>query len=457
MVAEELAGTLPSLTVDAAVAPAPRWNLLQRVAFRFFFSYFVLYFAMMLPLWRLPFGERVLERYIALWLAIVTWVGKSVLHLPYDIYIIPGAEGISNTAYGSILFLCYLATAAVGTLVWSVLDRKRPHYRWLHQWFRLALRYTLALAMIHYGTLKVIPTQMIAPPPLAVLTQRVGDLSRMRLLWIFMGASPEYQSLTGLAELGGGLLLLFPRTTLLGALVCAANMLMVFALNMCYDVHVKLYSFHLLFMALLLLGPDLPRLANVLVLNRGAEPVEAPPPLFSNKWLNRAPQILLCLYGLYATVLGFRTAWGRYQELHPPRPPLYGVWRAEELIVDGQAVPYTDSTRWRHVSFQNPGALSIEPVLGRREAYGLDLDLEGKTMALERYQLDDQGQIVKDANGVAQREASGRAAFSIEQPEEDVLILDGQLDGRPLRAKLRKMMLLRRAFRWLFDPGPDAE
>lgn len=131
--------------------------------------------------------------------------------------------------------------------------------------------------------------------------------------------------------------------------------------------------------------------------------------------------------------------------------------RLEELIVDGQEVPYTDATRWRHVSFQNPGTLSIEPVLGQREAYGLDLDLEGKTVALERYQLDDLGQVVKNAAGEAQRAASGRATFSLDRPEEDVLILEGQLDGRPLRARLRKMLLLRRAFHWLFDPGPDSE
>lgn len=457
MVAQELAGTLPSLTADAAVVSAPRWNLLQRVAFRFFFSYFALYFAMMLPLWRLPFGERVLEKYVALWLAIVTWVAKSVLQVPYDIYLIEGGGGISNTPYGSILFLCYVALAAVATVIWSVLDRRRPHYRLLHQWFRLALRYTLSLIMISYGTLKVIPTQMISPLPLGVLAQRVGDLTRMRLLWIFMGASPTFESFTGMAELGGAVLLLFPRTTFLGALVCAGNLLTVFTLNMCYDVHVKLHAFHLLFMAVLLAAPGLPRLAAVLLGNGRVEPAEPPPPLFANKWLNRAPHVLLCLFGCYLLVMGFDRAWTRYQESHPPRPPLYGVWRVEEMVVDGQEVPYTEAGRWRFAYFQNPGGLSIEPMLGARLLYELDLGLESKTMKLARLELDDQGQPVTDAQGEAKKAEAGRAVLTFTEPDEDVLVLDGQLDGRPVRVKLHKMALIRRAFRWVWDPGPDVE
>lgn len=456
MIAQETAGPIPQQVAGDAVDPAPRWNLLQKVAFRFFFSYFVLYFVMTWPVSLLPFADFLVEMYTAVWFEVVTWAGKSVLRVPYDIYLIDGSGGISNTAHGSILFLCWVATAALAALVWSVVDRRRPHYRRLHQWFRLMLRCTLALAMIRYGALKVIPTQMLIGPPLTLLGQRLGDLTRMRLLWLFMGASPEYQSLTGLAELTGGLLLLFPRTTLLGALLSTLNMSMVFTLNMCFDVHVKLYSFHLLFMAVLLVAPDLPRLANVLLFNRRVEPAEAPP-LFSNKWLNRAPHVLLFLLGAYTTVTVFQEAWGRYQKFYPPKPPLYGAWKVEELTFEGQEVPFTEASRWRSVSFQVPKRLSVEPLFGRRVIYALDLDLEGKTMALERLEVDDQGLVVEDAQGEAKRAAAGRATLYFTQPEEDVMVLDGQFDGRPIHAKLHKMPLIRRGFHWLFDPGPDAE
>lgn len=37
-----------------------------------------------------------------------------------------------------------------------------------------------------------------------------------------------------------------------------------------------------------------------------------------------------------------------------------------------------------------------------------------------------------------------QATLSFQQPEKDVLVLDGQLEGRRMRAKLRKVPLLRR-------------
>jgi hypothetical protein len=52
--------------------------------------------------------------------------------------------------------------------------------------------------------------------------------------------SPAYESFTGTVELLGGVLLFFPRTTLLGALICLIGAGEVFVLNLTYDVPVKL-------------------------------------------------------------------------------------------------------------------------------------------------------------------------------------------------------------------------
>jgi len=47
-----------------------------------------------------------------------------------------------------------------------------------------------------------------------------------------MGSAPAYEIFTGLAEVAGGLLLIVPRTTTLGALISLADMTQVFTLNM---------------------------------------------------------------------------------------------------------------------------------------------------------------------------------------------------------------------------------
>lgn len=392
-----------------------RWSLAARIAFRFLFSYFTLYF--LLPALALH-NDFLREKYFDFWDAVVVWADEAVVHVPYELAF--DERGVSNAPYGWVLFLCFVPLAAAAAVVWSVLDRKRLHYARLHAWLRLAVRLMLAGAMIRYGTLKLIPAQMTAPPPLGVMVQRLGDIFPNHLLWWTVGASPPFERATGLAELLGGVLLLVPRTTLLGAVICAANMLLVFLLNLCYDVPVKLPSLHLLVMAVILIAPDLRRLADVFLFNRRAEPSRVPP-LFQRKWLDRVPHVLLFLFGLYSIRSGLELAAGRYKMMHPPRPPLYGLWSVEGFARDGKDVPlYTEPDRWRLIQFQKPGSLRVEQMAGAWKSYELDLDMEKKTMRL------------------------GPSTFSFEQPEKDVLVLDGQLEGRPVRAKLRKMPLIRR-------------
>src|SRR5437899_1852931 len=97
-------------------------------------------------------------------------------------------------------------------------------------------------------------------------------------------ASPAYETFTGSVEMLGGILLFVPRLSTLGALVSAAAMTNVFILNMCYDVPVKIYSFQLLAMSVLLLMPELRRLADIFVFNRAAEP-STYPALFARRRL----------------------------------------------------------------------------------------------------------------------------------------------------------------------------
>ncbi len=392
----------------------PRWSLATRIAFRFVFSYFVLYFLLPLLVGR---NEFLSEMYTDFWDAVVVWANEAVVHLPYELF---GERG--GSAYGWVRILCYLALAGAATVVWSVLDRSRGQYARLYPWLRIVLRYKLAGSMISYGAIKVIPSQMIAPPPLFVLQQRIGDIFPNHLLWWTVGASPSFERATGLAELLGGALLLLPRTTLLGAVISAANMLLVFLLNVCYDVSVKLPSLHFLVMAVILVAPDLRRLADVFLWHRRAErsPVL---PLFRRKWLDRIPHVLLFLFGLYSIKSGLELSAERYESFHPPRPPLYGLWSVEGFARDGKDVPlYTEPDRWRLVMFLQPGSLRVEQMAGSWKTFDLDLDMEKKRMMLE----------------------PSKATFSFHQPEKDVLVLDGQLEGRRMRAKLRKVPLIRR-------------
>lgn len=396
---------------------SPRWSPATRIAFRFLFSYFALYSVVPALVLRNDFLR---ELYFDVWDTVVVWADETVVHVPYELMF--DERGVSNSPYGWVQFLCTVTLACAATVIWSVLDRNRVQYARLHPWFRLAMRYFLAVSMIRYGAIKIIPSQMIAPPPLPVLQQRIGDIFPNHLLWWTVGASPPFETATGLAELLAGVLLLLPRTTLLGALIGTANMLLVFLLNMGYDIPVKLPSLHLLVMAVILVAPDWRRLADVFLFHRRTERSRVPP-LFQRKWLDRLPHILLFLAGLYMIRSGLALSAERYERFHPPRPPLYGLWSVEGFARDGKEVPlYTEPDRWRLVRFQRPGSLTVEQMAGAWKNYKLALDIEKKTMTL----------------GPAQ------GTFSFHQPQRDVLILDGQLEGRRLRARLRKVPLLRR-------------
>lgn len=317
----------------------------------------------------------------------------------------------------------------------TVLGRRRVHRERLHQGLRFLLRSWLALTMIGDGIVKVIPVQMPFPGASELLLP-LGDLAPGQLLWTFLGASPVFQSFAGLAELAGGLLLLVPRTTLLGALICAANLSMAVVVAVCYDLPAKGYLSCLLLMSLVLASPDLRRLGNLFLFNRAVDPAEAPPPLFARKGLDRAPQVLLVLFALIVIGRSLGLAAGQYQKNHPPKPPLHGVWSVEELVVDGEEVPMsTDANRWRWVIFEHPGALDVEPTIGTRQRYPLDLDMKKKTM-----RLGDLGE---------------RGELSFQETEPDVLLLDGQVDGRRTRATLRKMPLVGDRFHWILEPEEE--
>jgi uncharacterized membrane protein YphA (DoxX/SURF4 family) len=408
-----------------------RWSLPARIAFRFVFSYFALFYSGFLGF---VMPDRWLLKYYELWREAVVWVGPRLLGAAFKT--IPGEMGISNTPLGWTWCLCYLATAAAAAVIWSVLDRKRANYERLHAWLRLALRFALAAAMIRYGAIKVIPTQMISPP-LGVLGSPVGNLEPNYLLWWFVGSSPAYETFTGLAELVGGLLLLTPRTTLVGALMSAANMLTVFLLNMCYDVIVKLYSFHLLIIALILVAPHLRRLADLLLFNRRVERARETP-LFARPWLDRIPQALVFFYGLYLVGSNFAYAVERWEGRNDPKSPLHGIWSVETYAVDGREMPmFQDPERWRWVTFGRPGEMSVERMIGSKLPLSVDLRMAEKTILL--------------------RTPGGEGKLSFVRPDANVLLLDGTVDGHRTQAKLRKMALLGPRFHWVRDPEPMPE
>jgi len=402
----------------------------KKLLFRFAFAYLVLY-NFPFPLYYISSVQRV---YLRIGSALVPWVGKHVFNVTI------ARHGSGDSTFGYVQTFCLLVIAIAAALIWTLLDRKRRNYARLYEWLRVYVRFVLAVTMIEYGASKVFPAQFLAPTT-DRLMQPYGDSSPMGLLWTFMGASVPYSVFTGLGELVGGLLLAVRRTTLLGALVCIGVMGNVVMLNYSYDVSVKLYSTHVLLMAVFLAAHDLRRLANVLVLNRPAEPQEIRP-LFRSKGLARTAAAFAAVFILYMTGT---MLYGSYKDLEEygskaaSRVPLHGMWNVEELVVDGQIRPplVTDRKRWRRLFFNTPGLLAIQLMSDSRERYKLELDEKKRMLVLGK-----------------RDDPDWSSTLVYRRPQPDVLLVEGPFDGHKVQARLRRteppeFLLVTRGFHWI--------
>jgi hypothetical protein len=421
--------------------PRP-WTPVGRVAFRFLFSYLVLFF--------FPFPQGLVKPYwlgdlfAPVWERLVPWLAGM---LRIDLPATSAGSGDSTFEYVRVLLMVLIA--AVATPIWSVVDRRRPDYRTLHAWSRIWMRYALALAMLTYGVVKVVMLQF-EPPGYGRLVQQLGEFSPMAFLWTFMGTSPLYTSFTGATEVLGGVLLLSRRTTTLGALVVAGVMTNVVVLNASYDVCVKLGSMHLLFLALVLLAPDVPRLVDFFVRNRPAAPSDLGPrwqgrTLVAARWVQAFAIVAGLGYLAWDTVESYERQTAAREK--PPVAP-EGSYRVAAFLRDGVEVapPALDEVRWLRVSLRN-GVFGLRGRDGSQHRFRVEGD--PRTGPVTLYPLDASGKAVEGAPEV------GTLRLSLAGDGKSAT-LTGTFHGHPIEATLERQNredfpLTSRGFRWIIE------
>jgi len=420
-------------------AQALRWNLPLRIAFRFCFAYFTLFClaeGMIPALLPAPFQIPELALFWPL-RQITLWTAAHIFGVKRAI----GYIGGSDTLFGWTSFFCLLVIAVVITAFWSVLDRHRQNYVMLHKWLRLFMRFALASVLFGYGFFKVIPLQMTFPS-LVRLVEPFGHLSRGALLFWSIGAARPYEIFTGLAEVLGGILLILPRTTALGALVSFADTVQVFALNMAYNFIVKLFSLHLVVFSLFLLAPELKRMYSFFFLNCETGP-SSQPPLFRSSRANHIALAVQVLFGLFLAGINLQEDVKLWYSLGGgrPRPSLFGIWDVEQMSVDGQVHPplLTDNSRWRRVLFDYTTSTSFQRMDDTFASFGSSINDKDKTLTLTK---------AGDQNW--------RSTFSFQRPAQDQLTLDGAMDGHNVHMQLKlfdrnRLPIVSDRFHWIWD------
>lgn len=400
-----------------------RWNVAQKLSFRFFFIYFLLYLS--------PFE---------IWTGIVPWVGEAILALPYPITVFPNGSG--DTTFNYVQLLCFAGIGLVAAGIWSVADRSRSHYNPLLYWLVVLLRYYLAFTMFSYGFAKIFKTQFPFPDLLRLL-EPYGQSSPMGLAWTFMGYSEAYNWFTGLGEVIGGGLLLFRRTTALGSIILIVVISNIVAINFCFDIPVKLFSLNLLLMTLFILAAEGKRLINVLVLNRPAPALDLTPFRTSRRWRTGriVVKTLLVSILLYQKgVDGFNSGkeWGD----QAIKPPLYGLYQVETFALNGDTLAplLTDPVRWRHViidGYKRYAHLTVQLMNDTRRGYVFKPDTLKSEAVLSAYS-----------------DTANKYRITYIQPDTSSIIIRGVFERDSIYARLKRQdpnqfLLVNRGFHWI--------
>ena len=356
------------------------------------------------------------------WNAVATWVGR------WGIVLVGLPPRSAPSEQIATLLPPIVASAVFGVAsfalaaAWTLADRRMLASPRLLVWLHTAVRFILGGALVSYGASKVLPAQFgigILPD---TLVRPFGTLEPQELLWGFMAASRPYTILAGVTELVAGLLVFSRRTATLGALVAIVATTQVLALNIAYDVIVKLFAAQLLMMAVFVAAPDLPAMAHLLVRRHAAAPSRLVP-LFSRPDFDRAARVVGVMLAVGWTLWAFNVAHARVQQRHADRAaPLYGIW--ERQAVDGD---------WRYMVVPWNGLVVLVSDKGV-ERYGSKVDGRAQTLTL------------------TSRTAGGRTrALGFAQPDASRLVLsEGGVETPLTRIDESTFALNSHQYRWVW-------
>jgi len=293
--------------------------------------------------------------------------------------------------------------------------------------------------MVFYGVSKVLHLQM-PPPTLYELVQPLGEKNPMALAWSYVGLSEAFSVFTGLAEILGGALLFFRRTTTIGTLIVATIMLNVLVMNLAFNIPVKLYSSLLLLMALFLVLHDGKRLMHVLVWNKPTEP--KPFRRYIHSQWGRVAALTLKILFIGWVFVGNATSG--YARMHKhgkmqARAPIYGIYDTEHFVLNGDTVAplSTAPQRWKQLITEFPDHIHVKHMNDSVTYYPVYWDARQQKMVVSPGDPKNRGELSYDR-------------------QLDVLTLRGTLGRDSIIITLRErdlktFPLINTPFRWIQD------
>lgn len=351
------------------------WTFWNRFIFKFLFCYVGLYTFSML------FGKA--------WSPIIHWLGDNVFNLNYSFS--NKGYGSGDTTYAYIQLFLLLFIALLTSILLSLTTNKKIDYNTLFWVFRVFIRVFLIYFLLVYGFSKVFYLQFPSPS-LNRLLQPIGNISPMGLAWTFMGYSKTYTIFSGLIEVFAGLLLISKRLQTLGALLTVAVMTNVFMMNLCYDIPVKLFSFHLLGLGFILLLTDFKRLYNVLFRNTTVKKTTFFSPYSHDKEVVKTIKYLkiVLAIGLSGFFIQKNYSYSEKRKAPNNTSKLYGIWETQYFIKNNDTIPalITDTNRWHYLIIDLKNRTTIKTMDGDTNHYNIQIDSTSRNIDFHKLKSD---------------------------------------------------------------------
>ena len=172
----------------------------------------------------------------------------------------------------TILYIAVPCLIVLAAVTWHVADIKKrnsvhplDNKKLLYACTCLC-RYLLAAIIMFYGLDKIMVNQLHMS--IYWYGDELGKLSGTQLTWSFFGYSKIYNSIIALAQVSGGIMLLFRRTTLAGALFLLPILVNIALIDFNYDITAKDIISVLLFLDVFLIGIAAKPLFSFFVANK---------------------------------------------------------------------------------------------------------------------------------------------------------------------------------------------
>jgi hypothetical protein len=226
-----------------------------------------------------------------------------------------------------------------------------------------AVRWVAVVLSLLYGFAKLNGSQFTVLD--SELTKPMGEVSGFWLTWYYFGYSPVYGNLIALLQIGGALLLAWPRTALLGALVMLPMFVNIVLIDLFYGIAFDAMLVAILIVACLaaVVGPHAGRLLGAVMLDVPSR---------------RTPVRAGALAVILAVAFGFTWWVANYNNISPTS--IDGVWTAVPAA-DGPPPP------WHQVFFERNRAfwVTFRAADGTDEQHHFEVDDKGMVRIWESW------------------------------------------------------------------------